>query len=154
MYLEKLAFILIFYVVEELKVWSELQKDNQTWDDQLLCSRENGVRLEAILFTKSMGRGCGVFPKTYVYTLHFCIRESYCLPIPVSISILVLGIVHVYFSFDILYFCFVLFCFFFVCFLFLFLFLFLFFFCTAHPNGLPRLMALYKCFILPFYISF
>ena len=39
--------------VEE--VWSQSTKWYQTWDDQLLYSRENGVRWAIILYRKSMG---------------------------------------------------------------------------------------------------
>ena len=39
--------------VEEL--WSQSSKWYQTWDNQLLYSRENGVRWAVILYKKSMG---------------------------------------------------------------------------------------------------
>ena len=39
--------------VEEL--WSQSSKWYQTWDNQLLYSRENGVRWAVILYRKSMG---------------------------------------------------------------------------------------------------
>ena len=39
--------------VEEL--WSQSSKWHQTWDNQLLYSRENGVRWAVILYRKSMG---------------------------------------------------------------------------------------------------
>ena len=37
------------------EVWSQSSKWYQTWDDQLLYSRENGVRRAVILYRKSMG---------------------------------------------------------------------------------------------------
>ena len=37
------------------EVWSQSSKWYQTWDDQLLYSRENGVRWAVILYRKPMG---------------------------------------------------------------------------------------------------
>ena len=45
--------MVFFMFVEE--VWSQSSKWYQTWDDQLLYSRENGVRWAVILYRKSMG---------------------------------------------------------------------------------------------------
>ena len=42
-----------FMFVEEL--WFQSSKWDKTWDDQLLYSRENGVRWAVILYSKSMG---------------------------------------------------------------------------------------------------
>ena len=48
-----LRHIVFFMFVEE--VWSQSSKWYQTWDDQLLYSRENGIKWAVILYRKSMG---------------------------------------------------------------------------------------------------
>ena len=60
--------------VEE--VWSQSSKWYQTWDDQLLYSRENGVRWAVILYRKSMGkRFSGVNPKVFI-VLYSSVHDS------------------------------------------------------------------------------